>query len=245
MRRRIRGCAVPPRRNLCTVTPRRAAAVWRLPRHLLELEDGRYLCRKSGRVVNPSTGEALELQSCASLAALVRGHAVRLLVVCGYLSLATTCFAAQWVDDTWHMPFIVKELDELGARIQLLEGAAQVAAVGDDAAAAIPTPSSCLNVALRQEREESRRDFRRLHHIRGGAINWSFGLGWAVAAGLLICRPQVLGVRQLAGVWVCAGLPVALCGTTFACRAKQIPLDGAHFALLLPPPPFTHFVDRS
>lgn len=223
------------------------AIVWRLPRHLLELEDGRYLCRKTGHVVDPSTREVFDLQSCEELANVVRGHAVRLLSVCTYLSLATTCFAAQWVDDNWHMPFIVKEIEELSSRLQLLEGAAQVAAVGDAAAADVRggVVQGGLCVALRQEREESRCDFRRLNHIRSGGINWSFGMGWAVTAGLLLCRPQVLRARQIACAWLGVGLPLSLVGTALACQANQIPFDTAHAALLLPPPPFTHFVDRN
>jgi hypothetical protein len=183
-------------------------------------------------VVDPRAGTELPFAACEATAALVRAHAWRLISVSVYISLGLTCAFAELLNEGEHRGALRSEMADLRAKLARCR----------DMQAHSPGTHAEEALDLEGELADGLADCRQLDMMRDSKMNLVFGLSYLGVAGALLCRPGcALGGRVLLGSSVGVGLPLAACATVAIAQQSGGQLD---WSLMLPPPPFTHFVTR-
>ena len=201
----------------------RSASRWRLPKHLIEFEGGRFFCAKKGVVVDPHAGTELPLAACEATAALVRAHAWRLISVSVYISLGLTCAFAELLNEGEHRETLRVEMVDLRAKLVRCR----------DMQSHSPGTHAEETLDIEGELADALADCRQLDMMRDSKMNWAFGVSYIGVAGALLCRPGcALGAGVLLGSWVGVGLPLAACATVAVAKQSGRQLD---WSLMLPP----------
>ena len=205
---------------------------WRWPRSgLIQLDGGRHFCVKRGVVVDPHRGTEFPLTACATTAAIVRRHAWRLISASLYASLGLTCIFADFLNESEHRGMLRDEIAVIRsklARCREMERHSR--------------EHRMEAMELTVELNDALSDCRQLDMLRDSMMNWMFAASYASTALLLLCRPGcALRVRWLIGLFAGVGLPMASASTVVIAKRRGAELD---WSLLIPPPPFTHFIPR-
>jgi len=206
---------------------------WRLPRlGFIQLDGGRHFCVKRCVVIDPRSGTEMPLAACDVTAAIVRRHAWRLVSASLYASLGLTCLFAEFLNENDHRVTLQDEVAELRSKLVRCREME------------FHSPEHRTeSVELTVELNDALSDWRQLDMMRDSMMNWTFAVSYAGTALLLLCRPGcALGARWLVGSFAGVGLPLASASTVVIAKRRGSELD---WSLLIPPPPFTHFVPRS
>ena len=236
----------PHHRPLCSVTGGggpgggQPPGLWRLPRkHLVQLPGGRHLCSRRGSIVDPKAGTETPLSECPGTGALVRGHACRLLAASVGVSLALTCGFAEYLNEVQHRETLNGELASLRSRLQ---GYRETELASSEGRAA----NARARLEAETELRETRADLAQLDMCRDSGMNRLFGLGYLTAGLALLCRPGcAMRMGSIAPFFIAACGGAGLASILSDRRNKAGERAAFDLWLLVPPPPFTHFVQRA
>ena len=214
--------------------------MWRLPRkHLVQLPGGRHLCSRRGSIVDPKAGTETPLSECAGATALVRGHACRLLAASVGVSLALTCGFAEVLNEAQHRETLNGELASLRSRLQGYRETELASSEGQ-------ADNARARLEAEAEMRETRADLTQLDMCRDSGMNRHFGLGYLTAALALLCRPGcAMRMGSIAPFFIAACGGAGLASILSDRRNKAGERAAFDLWLLVPPPPFTHFVQRA
>ena len=231
----------PHRRPLCSAGGGgQPPGLWRLPRkHLVQLPGGRHLCSRRGSIVDPKAGTETPLSECGATAALVRRHACRLLAASVGVSLALTCGFAEYLNEVQHRETLNGELASLRSRLQ---GYRETELASSEGRAA----NARARLEAETELRETRADLAQLDMCRDSGMNRLFGLGYLTAGLALLCRPGcAMRMGSIAPFFIAACGGAGLASILSDRRNKAGERAAFDLWLLVPPPPFTHFVQRA